>query len=558
MDALAPGKLLGKYRVVRRLATGGMAEIYLAEARGIEGFAKHVVLKCILPQYASSETFVRLFLNEARVSATLDHPNIAGVYDIGEVDGTYFFAMEYLHGEDLGHILRELVTRHARLPLEHALTIGTGVAAGLHAAHEKHGSDGRALGIVHRDVSPSNVVVTFDGGVKLVDFGVAKLTAEAESTRTGTIRGKVSYMSPEQCNNDPVDRRSDIFSLGVLLYELTTMTRLFRAESDAATLKLVLETRVPRPISNQPDYPAELEAVLLRALARNRDERFGSARELQLALEEVARRLGVVTSAARLGEWMLGFFGARPEAWVNTPAHNPTPALPEPTPTGPGKRRLSLDRGPVLEPLPAEADPPAAAVVEKTPVPTTPAPPARLVARLLPLATLGAAFALTLGLVLRPQLQPPATVATAPPLVATPVAAVPAVEKPAAPAAPEPVPAPPAPAVAAKAPPARKPAPLSPVERFRSAFARKQSALLSCFARFGDPAAEAPPLTLRFHADEAGHVVSAELSPEELRETPLGSCLEEVALSTEFGAQPAPITFRIPVTVQRVGAAPKR
>jgi serine/threonine protein kinase len=552
MDALTPGKHLGKYRVVRRLATGGMAEIYLAEARGIEGFAKHVVLKCILPQYASSETFVRLFLNEARVTASLDHPNIAGVYDIGEVSGTYFFAMEYLHGEDLGHILRELSARGARLPLEHALTIGTGVAAGLHAAHEKHGNDGRALGIVHRDVSPSNVVVTFDGGVKLVDFGVAKLTAEAELTRTGTIRGKVSYMSPEQCNNDPVDRRSDVFSLGVLLYELTTLSRLFRADSDAATLRLVLETKVPPPSSRVADYPPELERVLLQALSRDRQARFASARELQLALEQVARRLGVVTSAAGLGEWMLGFFGPRPEAWLNTPAHSDSPALPDPTPD-PAQRRLSLDRSPVLEPLPTEADPPAAYGLERTPVPAPRATAGRLVARLLPLATLGAAFALTLGLFLRPPPVAP-TVATAP--ASSPA---PAVQPPQPlPSAPETPGAQASPALAARPPVARKTVPLSPVERFRNAFARKQSALLRCFARFGDPAAEAPPLTLRFHADEAGHVVSAELSPEELRETPLGGCVEEVALSTEFGAQAAPITFRIPVTVQRVGAAPRR
>src|SRR5687767_5618617 len=255
MDPVSPGRQIGKYRVVRRLAVGGMAEIYLAEARGIEGFAKYVVLKRILPQYAQSETFVRLFLNEARVSATLDHPNIASVYDIGEVDGVYFFTMEYLHGEDLGHILREMVARQTRLPLEHALTIGTGVAAGLHAAHEKRGPEGRPLGIVHRDVSPSNVVVTYDGGVKLCDFGVAKITSQSELTRTGTLKGKVSYMSPEQCNNESLDRRSDVFSLGILLYELTTLTRLFRGDSEAATLKMVLDANVPPPSTRVDDYP---------------------------------------------------------------------------------------------------------------------------------------------------------------------------------------------------------------------------------------------------------------------------------------------------------------
>jgi serine/threonine protein kinase len=575
MDSLTPGKDLGKYRVVRRLATGGMAEIYLAEARGIEGFAKHVVLKCILPQYAASETFVRLFLNEARVTASLDHPNIATVYDIGEHEGTYFFAMEYLHGEDLGRLLRELHGRSQRLPLEHALTIGSGVAAGLHAAHEKRGVDGRPLGLVHRDVSPSNVVLTYDGGVKLVDFGVAKLTATAELTHTGMLKGKVAYMSPEQCNDQPIDRRSDVFSLGVLLYELTTLTRLFRADSEAATLRLVLEAKIPPPSSRVADYPPELEAVLLRALARDRDRRYASARELQVALEQVARSRGVVISAASLGDWITDLFGRRADPFmrapgetlgnadaIGTPSGQPAVAMrgPQAESSSPGTPR-KLDRGPVLAPLPGgNLD-----AGDGTPLPAVVGGPTRtFIARSWPLVAIAVVSA-GLALLIRPggdRASPaaPAGAASATPSPGWPVA------HPAPGPAPIIVVSPGQPAASAagapaagRKPAARKTALVVPVaDRYRAAFARKESSLLSCFARFGAAGEEAPEISIRFRADEAGHVISAELAPASVQETPLGHCIADLALATEFGPQPAPVAFRIPVSVRRVGTAPAR
>ena len=222
-----PGARIGKYEVVHRIATGGMAEIFLVRAVGIYGFEKYVVLKRILPQHAASEEFVKMFLKEARVAASLDHANIAQVHDIGEAGGSTFFTMEYLHGEDLRHIVRYLDSRALRLPLEHALSIVIGAAAGLHFAHEKKGPDGRSLGIVHRDVSPANIVVTYDGGVKLVDFGIAKLATDPELSQRYALKGKLAYMSPEQLHNLPVDRRSDVFSLGIVLYEITTHARLF-------------------------------------------------------------------------------------------------------------------------------------------------------------------------------------------------------------------------------------------------------------------------------------------------------------------------------------------
>jgi serine/threonine protein kinase len=575
MDSLAPGRDIGKYRVVRRLATGGMAEIYLAQSRGIEGFAKYVVLKRILPQFASSETFVRLFLNEARVTATLDHPNIAGVHDIGAVDGIYFFTMEYLHGEDLGHILRTLVNRE-RMPLDLALTIGTGVAAGLHAAHEKKGSDGKPLGIVHRDVSPSNVVVTFDGGVKLVDFGVAKMTAQADLTSTGTLKGKVSYMSPEQCNNEPVDRRSDVFALGVLMYELSTQTRLFRTESEAATLKLVLEANIPPPSSRVRDYPPELEAIVLRALSRDRDQRYQSARDLQLALEEVARGRGLVTSTATLGEWMTHTFGPKLEPWITAPIEErPDPVAAaeagsaggnegsggdpldhQPTnykariPTRNPPRIPTIDRGPALAPLPGgetDGDPAAGRRW------------ARWIAghRAAALVALGGAliFAGT-GLAVhhwsRPATQataatpapvapPPAASASAPPLVATSNAAGDDGRPPPAPRR-----------SAGRRNATRGPAESKP-QAFSSTFARKENDLIACFASHSDAAARAPQISVRFHVGVDGAVNGAEVLPPEVAATALGQCVARVARSAHFEPQPSPVTVRIPVTVRRVG-----
>ena len=177
---IAPGARIGKYDIVHRIACGGMAEIYLARANGLYGFEKHVVLKRILPQYAAHMEFVRMFLKEARLAATLDHANIAHVYDIDESGGSTFFTMEYLHGEDVRQMMRQLAERDLVLPLEHALQIVMGAAAGLHFAHEKRGPDGRSLGIVHRDISPANIVVTYEGGVKVVDFGSAKLATDPE------------------------------------------------------------------------------------------------------------------------------------------------------------------------------------------------------------------------------------------------------------------------------------------------------------------------------------------------------------------------------------------
>jgi protein kinase-like protein len=295
-----------------------MAELYLAKASGIEGFEKLVVLKRILPQHAASEDFVAMFLAEARLAASLHHPNIAQTYDIGEVKGSYFFTMEYVHGEDLRQLKRALGTE-GRMPMECAIAVALGLAAGLHHAHEKRGPDGQALGLVHRDVSPSNVIVSYDGGVKLVDFGIAKATALKVDTRAGTLKGKISYMSPEQCKGEPLDRRSDVYAIGILLWEMATGQRLYQGDNEFAILTKIVSGETPPPSSVAPGFAEELERIILRALASERDERYATALELQAELEEYARHARLNTSALRLSRMMEELFGPKQDPWTATP-----------------------------------------------------------------------------------------------------------------------------------------------------------------------------------------------------------------------------------------------
>jgi len=310
-DPLSPGLRLGRYELIQRLAVGGMAEIYLARATGIEGFEKLVVLKRILPQYASSESFVTMFLDEARLSATLQHPNIAQVHDIGQYDSSYFFTMEYVRGEDVRTILKTAVKESKRIPLSHCVKIIADACAGLHAAHEKRGNDGQPLNIIHRDVSPSNVIVSYDGAVKLLDFGVAKAAQRQAETRSGTLKGKVSYMSPEQCRGKELDRRSDVFALGILLYELTLRRRLFNGGSEFEIMTRIVKEDVPPPSKTFPKYPKQLELILMKALRRNRDERYATAQEMQLDLEDFATRNRLHLSNVRLGRFMSEMFVER-------------------------------------------------------------------------------------------------------------------------------------------------------------------------------------------------------------------------------------------------------
>jgi serine/threonine-protein kinase len=310
------GRSLGRYQIIKHLASGGMAQVLLARATGIEGFERYVVIKQIHVERARDPNVVKMFLDEARLAASLHHANIVQVHDIGQDKGDYFFAMEYLHGEDLRSLLTKLSQAGKTLPLEHVITIISSAAAALHHAHEQRGSDRQPLGLVHRDVSPANIFVCYDGTVKVVDFGIAKAAHRSTETHSGTLKGKISYMAPEQCMGQDVDRRSDVFALGIVLYELYTVRRLFKASSEYLTMTSIVSGNIPKPSLHRPEIPAELETIMMKALAHAPSERYQSADEMRVALDRLATKLNLRTSTTALADYMLQEVGRRPEPWL--------------------------------------------------------------------------------------------------------------------------------------------------------------------------------------------------------------------------------------------------
>jgi eukaryotic-like serine/threonine-protein kinase len=299
-------KQFGKYTLLRRLAAGGMAEIFLALHRSVAGFEKLVVIKRILPSMNTNKAFIDMLLHEARIAATLSHPNIVQTFDVGQADGTYFIAMEHIHGEDLQGIVRAMKKRElTEFPLEHTLGIVLGMCSGLAYAHDKRDFEGKPLSIVHRDISPRNIVVSFTGDVKVVDFGIAKSGLEPEEEAgAGQLKGKAPYMSPEQAQGHEIDWRSDVFATGVMLFELTTGKRLFKGASEFETLKLIVDKEYPRPSTIRPGYPPALEEIVMRALSKDREQRYQTAREMQADIEIFVREERIPVSTVSLIKWM--------------------------------------------------------------------------------------------------------------------------------------------------------------------------------------------------------------------------------------------------------------
>ncbi|HZN96027.1 MAG TPA: serine/threonine-protein kinase, partial [Myxococcales bacterium] len=224
-----------------------MAEVWLARQTGIEGFKRHLVIKRILPHLADDPEFVQMFLNEARIAANFNHPNIAQIYDLGEVSGAYYIAMEFVHGEDLGRIMRKAWGTGQWIAYPIGIRIVALACEGLYYAHTRNDDSGRPLKVVHRDISPQNILIGFDGSVKLVDFGIAKAVDSASMTKSGAIKGKFAYMAPEQAGGKPIDHRADLFAIGLTLYELLTGTRPLKKESEIATLQAALACEIPPP-----------------------------------------------------------------------------------------------------------------------------------------------------------------------------------------------------------------------------------------------------------------------------------------------------------------------
>jgi len=355
----------GRYSLLGHLATGGMAEVWLARQLGMEGFEKIVVIKRARPELIDRET-TRLFLDEARLVATLEHPNIAQVYEIGSVSGSYFFVMEYVDGADLRRLIEAALAKHQRISLPDAIYIITHVCAALHYAHEKRDLDGHPLQLVHRDVSPSNVLLSHDGAIKVCDFGIAKAhNRESENTKNGVLKGKFSYMSPEQCEGNPIDRRSDVFSIGILLYELTTLSKLFRGQSDYGLLQKIIEAPIPPPSTRVPGYSPALEQIVMKALAKSPADRYPTAQAMQLDLEEFAREHKLAMSSVRIAKLMSSLFEKRNEAMLRARASS-APQFSEPASTTGGSARsmpgfLAVGSAPLAPPPPTSHDPRGAA-----------------------------------------------------------------------------------------------------------------------------------------------------------------------------------------------------
>ncbi|MBN2719189.1 MAG: serine/threonine protein kinase, partial [Deltaproteobacteria bacterium] len=263
-----------KYKVIRKLDAGGMAEVYEAVAEGIEGFEKKVAIKRVLPHLAENKKFIAMFLDEARLSLHLSHANVVNVFDIGQAGGTYFIVMEYVDGTNLKTLMRKLKERNHILPIEQSIFIIMEVCRGLSYAHGLKDRDGKSFNIVHRDVSPPNILISKQGEVKIVDFGLAKATSQLETTDPGVVKGKYAYLSPEAATGNPVDSRMDIFCCGIVLFELLTGQRLFLGESDIQTIKNVRAAEVPSLQQLNPSIPPELEHIVRTALAKDPVHRF--------------------------------------------------------------------------------------------------------------------------------------------------------------------------------------------------------------------------------------------------------------------------------------------
>jgi eukaryotic-like serine/threonine-protein kinase len=281
-EELKQGSKLGNYELLLRVGRGGMATVWVARERAqATKDDRLVAVKVMLTELADENEFIKMFLDEVRLVRSIRHSNVVDVYDVGEHDGMMWMAMEWVEGESLHTVIAEAGKRRA-IPPELAVRIIADAAAGLHAAHELRDLDGSPRGVVHRDISPHNILIGTNGIVKLVDFGVAKAVGRiSEATRAGQLKGKFGYMSPEQALGKGVDRRSDIFSLGIVLFELTTSRRLFRGEHDIETLRLVISGAIPKPTAIDSKYPAELERIVLKALERNVSARYQTAAELE-------------------------------------------------------------------------------------------------------------------------------------------------------------------------------------------------------------------------------------------------------------------------------------
>ncbi|MBM4371587.1 MAG: serine/threonine protein kinase, partial [Deltaproteobacteria bacterium] len=395
---------LGKYELVEKIGAGGMAEVYRARLQGIEGFQKECVVKKILPGYARNMSFIRMLVDEAKLTSVLQHPNIVQIFELGSQENVFYMAMEFVEGKDLLKILARSAELKTRPPVEIICYIIAEVCKGLHYAHNAQDINGQPLNIIHRDVSPSNIIVSRSGHVKIMDFGVAKARTQDGSGSRHVLRGKLGYMSPEQVRAEEIDHRSDIFSLGVVFSEAITLKRLFLGRTDLETLINIRDANIDKKLSRYSFIPEGLAAILKKALAKERDGRYPSAEALQEAIDDFLYQSRHRVRSQDLESFLVELFGdqldvhgvdekapgAATGSGVGSREGNEAPStFGSPTnvavktfgakPSMPEEEDLILDDVPEIEVTPAEPrapEPPAAArPAAGTSRPTPPRPP---------------------------------------------------------------------------------------------------------------------------------------------------------------------------------------
>ncbi|HKD18851.1 MAG TPA: protein kinase, partial [Thermoanaerobaculia bacterium] len=360
----------GQYEILERIAAGGMAELYKAKRTGVEGFQKIVAIKKILPHLADDEAFVTMFADEAKLAAQLNHPNIIHIYDLGKIQaGGYFIAMEYVDGRDLRAIQQAGRDLGVPLPVPLAVYVASKVASALDYAHRRRDADGHELNIVHRDVSPQNILISYEGDIKLCDFGIAKAASKASKTQSGALKGKIQYMSPEQAWGKPIDRRSDLFSLGVVLHELLTGERLFGGDTDINVLEKVRSAEISPPSRSNPEVPQNLDAVVLKALAKEPDDRYANASDLLRDLDSVLYSYTPAPGSADVAIY-LHRLQAEEGAVAEAKAREAAQAVEDSEPTA---RKRKSKGAPIARKTPSAPKPAAAA---PPPAPPSPRPPA--------------------------------------------------------------------------------------------------------------------------------------------------------------------------------------
>ncbi len=313
LSDVQPGQSIGRYEFLVPIAEGGMASVWAARMKGSRGFQKHLAIKMMLGKLSDDPMFEEMFLDEARIASRIHHPNVVEIFDLGEENEVLYIVMEYVDGEPLSAIWRTSLKKQG-MPIGIAVRIIADAAAGLHAAHELLDEDGAPVGLVHRDVSPQNILVTYDGNVKSVDFGVVLAHGrESAKTSVGTVKGKASYMSPEQAMGKSVDRRTDLFALAIVLYQLTTGRHPFKGDGDVATLRNILDQPCPPPSSYVPSYPKTLEAVVLKALEKDPVRRFQTCAEFEAALDRVMPPTAPRVRPADVGRFVREVVGERGE-----------------------------------------------------------------------------------------------------------------------------------------------------------------------------------------------------------------------------------------------------